>query len=108
MHRSQRPKHFRAGDSSSLFARKSAPSWAALTRLPEPATLLIAALFRPGRDDLSWRFHELAQRVYGERYTPVELLPLDAIHSRQLVDNLLQVTDEVPFSALPQQVQGEK
>ena len=70
------------------------------------AALLITALFRPGRDDLSWRFHELAQRAYGERYTPVELLPLDANYSRQLVDNLLQVTDEVPFSALPQQVQA--
>jgi class 3 adenylate cyclase/tetratricopeptide (TPR) repeat protein len=65
------------------------------TRTP----LMLVALFRPERDAPSWRFHELAQQEYGRAYTPVQLLPLDVDHSRQLVANLLQVQD------LPEQVQ---
>jgi class 3 adenylate cyclase/tetratricopeptide (TPR) repeat protein len=55
--------------------------------------LMILAIFRPQRQDPSWRFHELADRDYHDSYTSVTLQPLTAVDSRQLVANLLEIED---------------
>ena len=70
-----------------------------LLPITERAALMLVALFRPGRDAPSRRFHQLAQRDYADRYTPVTLAPLDEDLSRELVANLLHVEN------LPEQVQ---
>ncbi|MBI3741511.1 MAG: AAA family ATPase, partial [Chloroflexi bacterium] len=64
-----------------------------LLKLTESAPLMILALFRPQRQEPSWRFHENAQRDYAHRYTAIQLEPLDEKHSRQLVANLLEIED---------------
>ena len=62
-----------------------------LMAVTDDALVLILALFRPSRDDPSWRFHEKASRDFYHRYTQVLLLPLDETQSRDLVRNLLHV-----------------
>jgi class 3 adenylate cyclase/tetratricopeptide (TPR) repeat protein len=57
------------------------------------AMLLILALFRPRRDESSWKFHEVAARDHGHRYTQIQLQPLDNDQARELVANLLQIED---------------
>jgi class 3 adenylate cyclase/tetratricopeptide (TPR) repeat protein len=57
------------------------------------ATLVILALFRPRRQEPSWRFHEIAGQDYSHRYTPLTLAPLDESQSRALVGNLLHIED---------------
>jgi predicted ATPase len=69
-----------------------------LMSLKDRASLGIVALFRPQRQDPSWRFHEVASRDYPHRYTSVQLEPLDEASSRILVANLLEIED------LPEQV----
>ena len=64
-----------------------------LMKITDRAALMILGLFRPWRQELSWRFHETAVREYQHRYTPLALEPLDADGSRELVDNLLHVED---------------
>jgi predicted ATPase len=64
-----------------------------LLPLAERIPLLIVALFRPARQEPSWRFHETASRDYPHCYAMVSLEPLDAASSRQLVANLLHVED---------------
>ena len=61
--------------------------------ITEEAPLMVVAVFRPWRQDLSWRFHETATRDYSHRYTSIQLEPLDKDDSRQLVANLLEVED---------------
>ena len=63
----------------------------ALMAVTEDALVLILALFRPSRDDPSWRFHEKAARDFHHRYTHIQLHPLDESQSRDLVRNLLHV-----------------
>jgi predicted ATPase len=62
-----------------------------LLTLTERVSLMIVALFRLRRDDLSWNFHERATQEFSHRYTSITLTPLDNHHSRELVGNLLHV-----------------
>ena len=64
-----------------------------LLPLTDSTALMVLVLFRPAREDPSWRFHELASRHYGHRYTQVALEPLDEPSARQLVANLLEIED---------------
>ena len=64
-----------------------------LVPLTDRVALMVVGLFRPMRQEPSWRFHELASREYIHRYTPVTLEPLDEEGSRELVANLLHVED---------------
>jgi len=57
------------------------------------ARLLILALFRPRRQEPSWRFHEIAGQDYSQCYTSLTLAPLDESQSRALVGNLLHIED---------------
>ena len=61
--------------------------------ITDQAPLMVIGVFRPWRQDPSWRFHETATRDYSHRYTPIQLEPLDRDDSRQLVANLLHVED---------------
>ncbi len=69
-----------------------------LLPLADRVPVLLITLFRPRRQEPSWRFHETAGRDYAHRYQAIFLKPLDARDSRQLVANLLHVED------LPEQV----
>ena len=64
------------------------------------APVALLALFRPQRQEPSWRFHETAERDCVDRYTTIALEPLDEDSSRSLVANLLQIED------LPESVRG--
>lgn len=64
-----------------------------LMALSDSVPLLLIALFRPQREERSWRFHEAAQRDYARRYRPLLLQPLDRTDSRTLVANLLHIED---------------
>ena len=64
-----------------------------LMPLTDRTALMIVALFRPSRQEPSWRFHEVASRDYPHRYTSVSLEPLGEDSSRELVANLLHVED---------------
>ncbi len=69
-----------------------------LLPLADRAQILLIALFRPRRQEPSWRFHETAGWDFAHRYQAIFLKPLDPGQSRQLVANLLHVED------LPEQV----
>ncbi|MCH8199390.1 MAG: AAA family ATPase, partial [Chloroflexi bacterium] len=62
-----------------------------LMPLTQRSPLLLLALFRPQRQDPSWRFHEVAEREYEHLYTAVRLEPLSADGSRELIANLLRI-----------------
>ena len=64
-----------------------------LTPMTDRVALMIVGLFRPVRQEPSWRFHEVASRDYIHRYTAITLEPLDEQDSRELVANLLEVED---------------
>ncbi|MCC7353205.1 MAG: AAA family ATPase [Anaerolineae bacterium] len=64
-----------------------------LSALTDRVPLMILALFRPRRQEPSWRFHEVAARDYGHRYTALMLEPLDESNARTLVANLLHIED---------------
>lgn len=64
-----------------------------LMPLTDRLALMIVCLFRPVRQEPSWRFHEIATRDYIHRYTAVALEPLDSDSSRELVAHLLEVED---------------
>ncbi|MBI3734875.1 MAG: AAA family ATPase [Chloroflexi bacterium] len=64
-----------------------------LMALTDQTCLMLLAVFRPQRQDPSWRFHEVASRDYAHRYTTVMLEPLNEAKSRELVANLLHVED---------------
>ncbi len=64
-----------------------------LMEITDRAALMVLGLFRPWRQELSWRFHETAVRDYAHRYTPLALEPLDNDCSWELVANLLHVED---------------
>ncbi len=64
-----------------------------LMALTERVSLMLIAIFRPWRQEPSWRFHEAAGRDYSHRYRSVLLEPLDNDNSRELVANLLEVED---------------
>ncbi|MBI2171011.1 MAG: AAA family ATPase [Chloroflexi bacterium] len=62
-----------------------------LLPLTDQAPLMLLAVFRPQRQEPSWRFHELASRDYDHRYTPIQLEPLGEEETRSLVSNLLHI-----------------
>ena len=64
-----------------------------LLPLTDRVALAIIALFRPVRQEPSWRIHEIAVRDFGHRYAAVQLEPLDSDSSRTLVAHLLEVED---------------
>lgn len=64
-----------------------------LLPLADSSMLMLVGVFRPRRQEPSWRFHETAARDFGHRYSQVLLEPLDESQSRQLVANLLHVED---------------
>jgi class 3 adenylate cyclase/tetratricopeptide (TPR) repeat protein len=64
-----------------------------LLALPDQAPVLLLALFRPHRDEISWRFHETAAREYAHRYSALSLEPLDEAGTRTLLANLLHFED---------------
>ena len=65
----------------------------ALLTLTERAAVSLVTAFRPRKQERSWQIHEAATRDLGHRYTPVELRPLDAAQSRQLIASLLAIDD---------------
>ncbi len=60
-----------------------------LVPLAEQAAVAILAIYRPERDESSWKFHEYVQREYPHLHTSVSLIPLDAAVCRDLVARLL-------------------
>jgi len=64
-----------------------------LLPLIERCMLMVLAVFRPHREEPSWRFHEIASREFSHRYTTITLEPLNEGESRQLVGNLLHIED---------------
>ncbi|MHA2091664.1 MAG: ATP-binding protein, partial [Candidatus Kariarchaeaceae archaeon] len=53
--------------------------------------LALILLFRPRKDEISWKLHEMAEREYDHRYTRIKLSPLDEDNARFLVFNLLKI-----------------
>jgi len=64
-----------------------------LLPMTERAPLIILAVFRPQKQELSWRFHEAALANYAQRYTAIALEPLNESQSKALVSNLLTIDD---------------
>jgi len=64
-----------------------------LMAVTDRAPLMIIGVFRPWRQEPSWRFHEIAARDYVHRYTSLMLEPLDEAGTRELVANLLEIED---------------
>ena len=71
-----------------------------LMRLIDQAPVALIGVFRPWRQEPSWRFHEAAIGDYAHRYHSVALERLDDESSRELVAELLHVED------LPEKVRG--
>jgi tetratricopeptide (TPR) repeat protein len=69
-----------------------------LLPLTDRVPLMILALFRPRRNEPSWKFHETASRDYGHRYKTINLSPLGESSSQELVENLLHI-DGLPRKA---------
>ncbi len=65
----------------------------AMLPLTKQAPLLIIAAFRPRQQEISWRFHESAQRNHADGYMAVPLQPLNQEQARELVASLLHVED---------------
>jgi class 3 adenylate cyclase/tetratricopeptide (TPR) repeat protein len=64
-----------------------------LMPLTDQKMIMLVALFRPLRQEPSWRFHQVAARDFPHRYTALALEPLDEANARQLVANLLEIED---------------
>lgn len=62
-----------------------------LLNLVERSTLLLVLVFRPRRQEASWRVHEAAERDHPHLYTPIQLAPLEDADTRELVSSLLAV-----------------
>ena len=62
-----------------------------LMPLTDSRALMLLALFRPQRQEPSWRFHETATRDFVHRYASISLEPLTEDDSRELVRNLLRI-----------------
>src|SRR5829696_2467720 len=61
--------------------------------LVEDLPLLIFCLLRPDKDAPGWTVVQRSRRELGPLYTGIELEPLDAEHSKELLGNLLHVED---------------
>ena len=66
---------------------------AQLMEMTDRAPVMMIMIFRPGRQESSWRLHETGARDYAGRYSAVTLEPLDAESSRHLVGSLLHIED---------------
>ena len=64
-----------------------------LVAVTDRAALMIVCIFRPWRQEPSWRFHEIGSRDFSHRYSSVQLEPLDGERCRELVGHLLHVED---------------
>ncbi|MBI4299127.1 MAG: AAA family ATPase [Chloroflexi bacterium] len=64
-----------------------------LMPLTDRVPLLLIGVFRPARQEPSWRVHEVANRDYPHRYIPLLLEPLTESDTRTLVANLLYIED---------------
>ena len=64
----------------------------------ERAPILLIFLFRPDRDKPSWELKIRAETEFAHRYAHLALVPLDESSSKELVGNLLAMTD------IPEQV----
>lgn len=62
-----------------------------LLNLAERSMLLLVLVFRPRRQEASWRVHEAAERDHPHLYTPIQLAPLADAETRELVAELLAV-----------------
>ena len=62
-----------------------------LLPMTDHVPLMLLAVFRPQRQEPSWKFHEMASRDYNHRYTAIQLEPLDEEDTRSLVANLLHI-----------------
>lgn len=65
----------------------------AIMPLTDRTLLLTLLLFRPRRQEPSWRLHEIAARDFAHRYRAFFLRPLQPGNARQLVANLLHIED---------------
>ncbi len=61
-----------------------------VAQLTDQAGLVILALFRPDKREVSWKFHEFIDREFPHRYTTISLVPLSSTISRELVAKLVQ------------------
>ncbi|MBI4202349.1 MAG: AAA family ATPase [Chloroflexi bacterium] len=62
-----------------------------LLPLTDQVPLMLLPVFRPQRQEPSWRIHEGASRDYFHRYTAIQLEPLGEEDARALVANLLYI-----------------
>ncbi len=60
-----------------------------LMQVTDRAMLLLVITMRSYRDKPSWQIHETAAREFDHRYTPLELAPLEATQTLELVNTLL-------------------
>lgn len=75
------------GDPSSLALLES------LLPLTRQCRLALALVYRPVRDSRVWALHQGLQERLGEAHQIIELAPLSAEESSQLLDNLLGLSD---------------
>ncbi len=75
------------GDPSSLALLES------LLPLTRQCPLVLALIYRPVRDGRMWAFHQRLQKRLGQAHQVIELAPLSAEESSQLLDNLLGLSD---------------
>lgn len=75
------------GDPSSLALLES------LLPLTRQCRLALALVYRPVRDSRVWTLHQGLQERLGEAHQIIELAPLSAEESSQLLDNLLGLSD---------------
>lgn len=64
-----------------------------LLPVTDHAALLLLTIFRPQRDEPSWRIREAAARDHAHRHVPLELAALSDAATRDLVDHLLRVVE---------------
>jgi class 3 adenylate cyclase len=65
----------------------------ALLPMTAQMPLMFLILMRPNKTDPAWMLHENAATNFADRYTAIELQPLDEHASRELVANLLEIED---------------
>ena len=64
-----------------------------LLPLVERVPLLVLCAFRPERQSPAWRFKQVAEADYPDRYTEVTLRPLSDGDTNDLLDSLLDIAD---------------
>jgi predicted ATPase len=72
------------GDPSSLGLLE------AILPLTRTSPLLLLLIYRPAREGRVWAFHQRVSALLGDNHQIIELAPLTAEESNQLLDNLLE------------------